>query len=409
MMDLLERVKNIRIQEYSYTLPNERIAQNPLQQRDQSRLLIYSNGNLQEDRFQNLPEHLTAGQHIIFNDSRVVYARIKFPLEGNRSIEVFCLAPAENPGDMQAALSQVRTTRWVCLVGGARKWKKEWLELQEGDTVLRARIEERLDHRFVIQFEWSAEDCTFHHILETFGHVPLPPYITREDDVSDQSRYQTVYGKREGSVAAPTAGLHFTDEVLARLRKKGIEDRYLTLHVGAGTFLPVKAEWIGDHTMHSEWMVVDRHFLGSVSVNEPWTVVGTTALRALETMYWLGVKAAEGILTSEHLNLKQWEPYELPQHYTRAEAFEALKLFIQDLDESIPISTQLLIAPGYKIRTADRLITNFHQPGSTLLLLVAAAIGEDWKAVYDYALKNNFRFLSYGDSCLLEVSGSIIK
>jgi S-adenosylmethionine:tRNA ribosyltransferase-isomerase len=386
MKNLLERVKNISINEYTYSLPNNRIAQNPLDQRDQSKLLVYSKGRLQEDTFQNLDAHLTAGQQIIFNDSRVVYARLKFPISGNKSIEVFCLAPEHNPGDMQAALSRCGNTSWVCLVGGARKWKTEWLEMRSGGITLQVRIKEKVDNRFVIQFQWTPEKKSFHDILETFGHVPLPPYITREDEEADQNRYQTVYANKDGSVAAPTAGLHFTDEVLGNLRKKGIEDQYLTLHVGAGTFFPVKAERIGDHTMHSEWMVVDRNFLRSASLEKPWTVVGTTALRALETMYWLGVKAGEGILTTERISLSQWEPYQLPQHYTRAQAFEALKTFTNDLDDSVSLSTQLLIAPGYKIRTADRLITNFHQPGSTLLLLVAAAAGNDWKNIYDYAL-----------------------
>jgi S-adenosylmethionine:tRNA ribosyltransferase-isomerase len=401
--------REILIQDYQYDLPDNRIASHPLPERDQSKLLIYKDGLIQTSVYKELAEHLEASTLLIFNDTKVVEARILFQKSTGGRIEIFCLEPADNT-DVVSGMSAKGKVRWNCLVGGAAKWKQPYLEKKIADgkkgITLKAVIIQKKGEVFEIEFSWEPSELLFAEVLHQAGIIPLPPYLQRSAEQSDYERYQTVYAKEEGSVAAPTAGLHFTSSLLKRLEEKGIHTSFVTLHVGAGTFLPVKTESIGGHEMHREWIRVTDKFLQQLksSLAKPIIPVGTTSLRTLESLYWMGVKASHHPeMDIRQLEVQQWDPYEWSGRTIHtAEALEALIQWMQDRKlQELLCQTQLLIAPGYSYKLADALITNFHQPGSTLLLLVAALIGEDWKKAYQYALDNDFRFLSYGDGSLL--------
>jgi len=404
-----ETLRNICIEDFNYPLPVEQIAQFPLEVRDKSRLLVLKDSIISEDIFSNIASHLPDNSLMILNETRVVHARLLFRKPSGSQIEIFCLEPIKPTNDIQLAFQQQHSCTWKCLVGNARRWKTGPLELNseiEGIPVqLTASLSERDETVFHIHFEWTPSHLTFALILEHFGKIPLPPYISREVSESDNTRYQTVFARNDGSVAAPTAGLHFTPDVLSALAKKNIKTCSVTLHVGAGTFKPVSSETIGDHHMHFEQVIVPLKLLKEIlSYKEKHiTLVGTTTVRTLESVYWQGVKWLKHRPESPVMRIEQWDPY-LRLSEKKVSMEEALQCVIDTL-ESFGLSelhgeTSLMIAPGYTYQIPDAIITNFHQPKSTLLLLVAAFIGEQWKEVYAYALLNNFRFLSYGDSCL---------
>jgi len=400
--------KEILIADYGYVLPPERIAQHPLQNRDQSRLLLYDSGKISENTFTHLATHLPPNSTLIFNDTKVIHARIIFRNERDAAIEVFLLEPVEPMRDMQLAMFTHETCVWRCFIGNAKKWREECLSkkirIGEQNIILEARHRGKAEEDFLVEFNWGSEKFSFAQILEAAGHVPLPPYIKRKSAGEDEDRYQTIYAVQDGSVAAPTAGLHFTEKVFDELKQKNIQSLFTTLHVSAGTFLPVKAAKMEEHHMHEEQIVIRKDFLEKlleiVSAGSPIIAVGTTSLRTLESIYWIGKKISEG---DESLIVNQWDPYE-----TRDAAFTIGHSLSAILDlmktrqaPHLVAETRLLIAPGYDFKFAHGLITNFHLPKSTLLLLIAAFIGDDWKKVYAYALENDFRFLSYGDGSLL--------
>lgn len=402
--------KNISINDYTYTLPDERIAKYPLPKRDESKLLIHKKGNISEDRYFNLANHLPQGSLLVFNNTKVVEARLLFTKSSGSTIEIFCLEPADIYHDITMAMSQKKWVMWKCLVGGAKKWKEEELtkiiETQNGTLELKASKAKAYPGYFLIKFSWSDDEMSFAEVLHQAGLIPLPPYIKRSAEETDKDRYQTVYAKYDGSVAAPTAGLHFTQSLFDKLVQKGIHKNFVTLHVGAGTFQPVKSETMQDHLMHAEFIDVSKFLIKEIMVHEKKKIiaVGTTSLRTIESLYWMGFKTIQNENISEdEIMVSQWDPYEttttLP---SRNEALQSLLKWMDahHLDKLIT-KTQIIIAPGYSLKVADALITNFHQPQSTLLLLVASIIGTDWKKVYDYALDNDFRFLSYGDGSLL--------
>ena len=402
------RLPNLSIQDYTYYLPQERIANFPLQERDASKLLVYRNGVIDEDIYKNLDRRLPSDTLLIFNDTKVISARLLFHKPTGGIIEIFCLEPHEQYRDITTAMMQQETVLWQCLIGGASKWKHgQILEMKitigQKQTVLRAKyIDKRIDS-FVIEFSWDETKMTFAEILHHAGAIPLPPYIKRKAQSLDAERYQTVYAHYEGSVAAPTAGLHFTDNLLNRLRQKSIQTDFITLHVGAGTFKPVKSATIQGHEMHGEFITVSKGTIQNIIDNLARTIVpvGTTSLRTIESLYWLGVKVASG--KESDLTVSQWEPYELETQNVAAELALTNLLHLMDKKNMprLTTKTNIIIVPGYKPRIAKALITNFHQPQSTLLLLVAALIGNDWRRMYHYALQNDFRFLSYGDGSLL--------
>jgi len=406
---MLDSLRNIRIEDYNYLLPDGHIAQYPLEVRDTSKLLVLRDNVLSQDTFSNLPSYLPAESLLITNETRVVHARLLFRKPSGSQIEIFCLEPVEPTNDIQLAFQQTQNCTWKCLVGNARRWKSSLLELEgeiEGEKIsLTANRIEREDATFLIQFYWTPLFLTFSQILECFGKIPLPPYISREASENDTTRYQTVFARNDGSVAAPTAGLHFTPEVMSKLAKKHIQTDSVTLHVGAGTFKPVSSETIGDHSMHYEQVIVPLKLLKKIiSYNDKHiTLVGTTTVRTLESVYWQGVKWLLHPTENPVLHIEQWDPY-LDLTENPIPAKEALQCVIDTLEKAglteLTGKTSLMIAPGYNYHIPDSIITNFHQPKSTLLLLVAAFVGVQWKEAYKYALENNFRFLSYGDSCL---------
>lgn len=400
--------KDISIADYTYALPEERIALFPLQERDASKLLIYKEGNISEDRFCNISNHLPANSLLVFNDTKVIHARLEFFKATGARIEVFCLEPAGNISEYISVMAAKEKSVWKCFVGGAAKWKDEALEkdiLISGQEVkLYARKISQEGEVYIIELSWEPAHFSFAEIIDAAGKVPLPPYIKRNVGVEDESRYQTIFARQEGSVAAPTAGLHFSEAVFEKLQQKNIKKAYLTLHVGAGTFKPVKATTMAGHEMHAEYMDVSKKAIETILGSNSIAAVGTTSLRTLESLYWLGVKARL-MPDAQDLNIEQWDAYEetlINSNLNKEEALQALLLWLEKNGrENIFTKTQLLITPGYSFKVADILITNFHQPQSTLLLLVAAVIGKDWKQLYDYALQNDFRFLSYGDSNLI--------
>ncbi len=401
----------IEIKDYTYQLPNEKIALYPLQERDFSKLLVYKQGIISESNYHNIGNEFNNKTLLLFNNTKVIEARIFFQKATGGVIEIFCLEPAYNTEVTQAMTSKGKVV-WNCLVGGAAKWKEGIIEKKvvvgTENIHLFAEIKDRLPDCFIIEFSWHSSNFTFAEVLHYAGVIPLPPYLHRKAEEQDYDRYQTVYAKSEGSVAAPTAGLHFTPQLIEQLSNNGIYMEQVTLHVGAGTFKPVKTETIGEHEMHKEWMDVKKTTIEHILNYHPKDIipVGTTSLRTLETLYWMGVKALQNPEAAiEDLEIKQWDAYELQTEGISVEiSLQALIGWMNDRQlEQLICHTQILIAPGYNVKIADALVTNFHQPNSTLLLLVAALIGNDWKKVYDYALENDFRFLSYGDGSLLWV------
>jgi len=397
--------ENIKIDDYNYPLPNGRIAKFPLKNRDDSKLL-FLNGELPEDRrFKDIPKLLPSNSLLVFNETKVIQARLLFQKTTGATIEMFCLEPVAPTNDFQLAFQQASPVEWKCLVGNAKRWKNEILELKigndENEIILRAEKKEKIGETTTISFSWDPHDLIFSKIIELSGLVPIPPYLNRKAEESDKERYQTIYAKNDGSVAAPTAGLHFTDQVLSDLHGKDIETGKVTLHVGAGTFKPVSSETISDHEMHTEQLVVSVDTLKHLyrKMDDKVIAVGTTSLRTLESLYWMAVKLEK---RNDGFFVKQWDPYQIAENELRGK--EAIGILINYLERNqlkyLKGQTQLIIAPGYQFKVISGLITNFHQPKSTLLLLVAAIIGDNWKTVYDFALQNNFRFLSYGDSCL---------
>ena len=395
--------RNISIAEYDYTLPDERIAKYPLARRDSSKLLLYRGGEVSQDTFCNLPEHIQAGALMVFNNTKVIQARLQFFKQTGSRIEIFCLEPLV-PSAYDLVFQQTSTCTWKCMVGNLKKWKADALvkqvEIKGAPLCLQAERLQTNGNTSSIRFTWDREDCTFAEVLDAFGELPIPPYLNRDTEESDKTTYQTVYSKIKGSVAAPTAGLHFTDAVLNDIEKSGSKRCEVTLHVGAGTFQPVKSEQIGGHTMHTEVIEVKRDSiallqqqLGSI------VAVGTTSVRTIESLYYLGCRVASG---NTEMVVEQWEPY---QDAATLSAYDALQALLDYLDvqgvSTLHASTRIIIVPGYSFKLVKALITNFHQPHSTLLLLLAAFVGEDWRRIYQYALANDYRFLSYGDSSLL--------
>ncbi|MBO9658376.1 MAG: S-adenosylmethionine:tRNA ribosyltransferase-isomerase [Chitinophagaceae bacterium] len=400
--------KNLSITEFSYELPNERIAEYPVSPRDQSKLLIYKQGNTGEDIYANISSYLPEHSLLIFNNTKVVEARLLFQKATGGVIEIFCLEPHEQYKDITTALQQTGKVWWHCLVGGASKWKPGQILLKnistaQGDLQLEARYLEKKAGSFIIELSWQPADKSFAEVLHLAGAIPLPPYIKRKADEIDSETYQTIYAKMDGSVAAPTAGLHFTENIFSKLGSKNIITDYVTLHVGAGTFKPVKADRLEEHEMHAEFIDVSIETIRRIAdtvAHHPVIPVGTTSMRTIESLYWLGVKVSMG----EEINgLSQWEVYDLPvQDMPAAQALTHLITWMEKNKlQQLITKTQIIIAPGYTFRIAKGLITNFHQPQSTLLLLIAALIGPGWKDLYQYALEHDFRFLSYGDGCLL--------
>lgn len=406
---MIKDVQNISIEDYNYPLPDERIAKYPLAERDASKLLVLNNDTISSSQFKNIGDFLPKDSLLIFNETKVVRARLQFTKESGAAIEIFCLEPITGNGDYQLAFGSPSPSRWKCLVGNSRRWKNETLcrdvtSVASQNVILCANRIEKNDNYSVIEFSWEPKELSFAEILETAGEIPLPPYLNREAEESDRERYQTVFAKYEGSVAAPTAGLHFTNNLISELKNKGISFEEVTLHVGAGTFRPVSSETIGEHEMHSETIVVKKSCIENLIKNCDKTIipVGTTSMRTIESLYWIGLMLIEEGMEERQMHLQQWFPYK--ERDVMASAEESLSAILEYLNRhdmnELHASTALMIAPSCKINIAKALITNFHQPKSTLLLLVSALIGDKWKDVYQYALDNDFRFLSYGDSCL---------
>ncbi len=405
--------RNIKIQDYTYGLPAEKIALHPLPKRDASKLLVYKNGLITESKFENIDSDLNESSLLVYNDTRVINARLIFHKTSGKKIEIFCLEPVTVTNDYQQAMSSTNCIRWKCLVGGAASWKDERLvkkiQLPSGEIILEATLIERMQEAYLVEFSWLPA-VSFAEVLLHAGEVPLPPYIKRKVEHTDSERYQTVYASQEGSVAAPTAGLHFTDAIFKKLEKKEIERLAVTLHVSAGTFKPVTAETMHAHIMHAEWIDVELAAIKKFAFYKNDIVaVGTTSLRTLESLYWLGCKAMAQP-DVDIISLQQWDSYELSNaQIPRGAALAALIKWMENKNVTRLITTtQLLIVPGYIFRIANAIVTNFHQPHSTLLLLVAAAIGDRWKDMYEHALNNNFRFLSYGDSNLIFINQGLM-
>lgn len=399
-------IENIVIEDYNYNLPIDKIASYPLEKRDLSKLLYQVDGELSERKFKDLPKLLPSGSLLLFNETKVVNARLLFEKSTGAIIEVFCLEPVKPVVDFQLAYQQTSPVVWKCLIGNAKRWKSGILEKEfdigNRKVVLYAEKEDQLVDGFLVKFSWKEDDITFSEIIRNSGLIPIPPYLNRRSEDQDKKRYQTIYAEYEGSVAAPTAGLHFTENVFSELIRNSIEIDKLTLHVGAGTFKPVVSEKIGNHEMHTEKVIVNietlKHILNKIG--DPIIPVGTTSMRTLESLYWMAVKLKNGDSSFE---VEQWDPYHLNNdpEFSSKKAIELLIEFLEkNKQNEIKGETRLMIAPGYEFKFAFGLVTNFHQPKSTLLLLVSALVGDSWKTAYDFALSNNFRFLSYGDSCL---------
>lgn len=403
----MEETKHIKISDYNYPLPDERIAKFPLPVRDQSKLLVYRHGEVSETRFTSLPDYLEAGELMIFNNTKVIQARLHFRKETGALIEIFCLEPIQ-PNDYVLNFQQTSHAAWLCMIGNLKKWKEGSLHKEmnvKGHTItLTATRGECRGTSHWVDFTWDNPEITFADILEVFGELPIPPYLNRETQESDKETYQTVYSKIKGSVAAPTAGLHFTERVLQALRDKGVDLEEVTLHVGAGTFKPVKSEEIEGHEMHTEYISVNRQTIEKLIAHGGKAIaVGTTSVRTLESLYYIGVTiASHPDAGQEELHVRQWQPYETHPTMTTVESLQQILDYMKRHElEALHTSTQIIIAPGYIYHIVQKMVTNFHQPQSTLLLLVSAFVKGDWRTIYDYALAHNFRFLSYGDSSLL--------
>lgn len=403
----MEETKHIKISDYNYPLPDERIAKFPLPVRDQSKLLVYRHGEVSETRFTSLPDYLEAGELMIFNNTKVIQARLHFRKETGALIEIFCLEPIQ-PNDYVLNFQQTSHAAWLCMIGNLKKWKEGSLHKEmnvKGHTItLTATRGECRGTSHWVDFTWDNPEITFADILEVFGELPIPPYLNRETQESDKETYQTVYSKIKGSVAAPTAGLHFTERVLQTLRDKGVDLEEVTLHVGAGTFKPVKSEEIEGHEMHTEYISVNRQTIEKLIAHGGKAIaVGTTSVRTLESLYYIGVTiASHPDAGQEELHVRQWQPYETHPTMTTVESLQQILDYMKRHElEALHTSTQIIIAPGYTYHIVQKMVTNFHQPQSTLLLLVSAFVKGDWRTIYDYALAHDFRFLSYGDSSLL--------
>ena len=403
----MKDTKHIKISEFNYPLPDERIAKFPLSNRDESKLLVYRQGEVTEDRFTSLPSYLESGEMMVFNNTKVIQARLHFRKETGALIEVFCLEPIQ-PNDYVLSFQQTQKCSWLCMVGNLKKWKEGTLKREvevKGRTItLSATRGECRGTSHWIDFAWDDDTLTFADVLEAVGELPIPPYLNRETQESDKQTYQTVYSKIKGSVAAPTAGLHFTERVLKSLDEHGIDREELTLHVGAGTFKPVKSEEIEGHEMHTEYISVNRRTIEKLIAHGGKTIaVGTTSVRTLESLYYIGVLIHQNPeANQEELHVKQWMPYEPHPMLTPVESLQGILAYLDRHGmEALHTSTQIIIAPGYEYKIVKKIVTNFHQPQSTLLLLVSAFVKGDWKKIYDYALGHDFRFLSYGDSSIL--------
>lgn len=407
----MEDTKHIQIKDYNYTLPDDRIAKYPVAPRDHSKLLLYRDGRVSEDSFYNLPSYLKPGALMVFNNTKVIFARLHFQKSTGALIEIFCLEP-HTPADYQQSFAATRRVTWTCLVGNMKKWKEGRLErtVKVGDRELCLTAEHKgpAGTGFEIAFDWGDDAVSFSEVLDAIGELPIPPYLNRQTEQSDLNNYQTVYSKIEGSVAAPTAGLHFTDDVLRRLDEVGIVREEVTLHVGAGTFKPVKSEEIEGHTMHAEWIAVSRQNIEHLLAHDCSCIaVGTTSVRTLESLYYIGVLIHRNPhVAPEDLHVPQWLPYEYEtsteEKLTSEAALHEILAYLDRNNMSVlHTATQIIIAPGYTYKIVKTMVTNFHQPQSTLLLLVSAFVGGNWRAIYDYALAHDFRFLSYGDSSLL--------
>lgn len=403
----MEETKHIKISDYNYPLPDERIAKFPLPVRDQSKLLVYRHGEVSETRFTSLPDYLEAGELMIFNNTKVIQARLHFRKETGALIEIFCLEPIQ-PNDYVLNFQQTSHAAWLCMIGNLKKWKEGSLHKEmnvKGHTItLTATRGECRGTSHWVDFTWDNPEITFADILEVFGELPIPPYLNRETQESDKETYQTVYSKIKGSVAAPTAGLHFTERVLQALRDKGVDLEEVTLHVGAGTFKPVKSEEIEGHEMHTEYISVNRQTIEKLIAHGGKAIaVGTTSVRTLESLYYIGVTiASHPDAGQEELHVRQWQPYETHPTMTTVKSLQQILDYMKRHElEALHTSTQIIIAPGYTYHIVQKMVTNFHQPQSTLLLLVSAFVKGNWRTIYDYALAHDFRFLSYGDSSLL--------
>lgn len=398
--------QTILIRDYQYDLPPEKIAEFPLPDRDASKLLVYENGNIQDKNFTDLPGKLPANALMLLNNTRVIEARILFQKASGGQIEIFCLEPWGS--SIEISLTSKGPVQWSCLIGGASKWKhglvlEKKLQINEVEILLQARYVEKKEDSFIVEFTWSPNQFSFSEILHQAGNMPLPPYIKRKLTEADKERYQTIFSREEGSVAAPTAALHFTKNIFSDLSEKNISVDYVTLHVGAGTFKPVKTETIAEHQMHQEAFSVSINTLGNILDSNKIIAVGTTTLRTMESLHWIGLKLMNGL--DDPWNLNQWEAYDLAKKFPSLTPENSIQFLINWMEKenqkNLHCNTSLIILPGYEFKFPSALVTNFHQPQSTLLLLVAAFIGEDWKKVYRHALDNDYRFLSYGDSSLL--------
>ncbi len=399
-------IPDIRIEDYNYPLPDEQIAKYPLAERDSSKLLRYKNGMVDEFIFHDIPDLLPDNSIMVFNDTKVVPARLHFVRPTGARIEIFCLQP-DSPSEYNLSFAETESCSWKCVIGNAKKWKNDTLDLylpdghiSEASTLqMKADLLARDGETGIVRFSWSG-GLPFSKVLEICGTIPIPPYLNRESEAIDAERYQTLYAKIRGSVAAPTAGLHFTESVLDKIRKKGIDMETVCLHVGAGTFLPVKDSEVSKHKMHREPFVVSLSFLKDLRASHKTvTAVGTTSVRTLESLYYIGVSCIE---KGEPEDVEQWAPYTREYTYSTEEALDAIISYLEShVMESLCVGTRIIIVPGFKFRIVDVLVTNFHQPESTLILLVSAFVGGDWHTIYDYALSHKFRFLSYGDSSLL--------
>lgn len=400
-------IPEIRIADFAYPLPEERIAKYPLERRDSSKLLVYKDGSVEEKIFRDLPSYLPEGSLMIFNDTRVVPARLHFQRESGAHIEIFCIKP-NDPVEYNTSFSARNTCSWKCVIGNSKRWKGDTLryfipegaDAEEAENLeLKASLE-RLDTKTgIVRFDWNG-DASFSDVLDICGKVPIPPYLNRDTEPIDSERYQTLYAHIRGSVAAPTAGLHFTEEVLEAIRGKSIDTENVCLHVGAGTFLPVKTETIAGHPMHREPFSVSRELIRKIRDRKGKLIaVGTTSVRTLESLYYVGASIIE---TGHPEDVQQWAPYERDYTYSLKETLDAIINYLdKEGIEEIKAETRIIIVPGFEFKVVDMMVTNFHQPESTLILLVSAFVGGDWKTIYDYALAHDFRFLSYGDSSLL--------
>ncbi len=396
----------ISISDFTYDLPQEKIAEFPLANRDASKLLVYKDQNISESIFKNLNQFLEEESVLIFNNTRVVQARLNFKNTKEQNIEVFCLEPLQASLDITRAMLGKEKVMWKCLVGNLKKWRDGDLELKTNSISLTVKLIEKLQEYVVVEFSWEPKDLSFAEVLEKTGAMPIPPYLKRKSEEADAIRYQTIYAQKNGSVAAPTAGLHFTPQVSETLKQKNISSLYVTLHVGAGTFKPVKSSTLAGHEMHGEWLEVSRQTIEELTKhnNKKKIAVGTTSLRTLESLYWMGCKAFyEPEIKAGELEISQWEPYAFSKKEISAE--ESLGALLKWMDkhklQQLICKTGILLAPPYQLKLVDGIITNFHQPQSTLLLLISCIVGNAWKDIYQYALTHDFRFLSYGDSSLL--------